>query len=623
VLCRLAPSVGPGRAKPVHPTSFASLTARFAFLGLVLVPSLASAAPTAVKLSWASADASTTMAASWVTQSNQSTTIEYGINAVTENSLTANAPSEIAGIGWFHEIELTGLLPNTRYVYHVGSAGDWSPEFSFETAPNDGCTPFTFVQLGDARSQDDRGPSRNWASIQQEAQMQGAEFFLNGGDLVRDGNDIAQWAQWLTDSEMVNPFVPMLPAIGNHDDGPGEGLSANYNQLFVLPVNTVTGTEDYYYFVYNNLVVFSLSTQTFEDWNAQMQWLQGIAAQHPDKWKVAFFHHPVYTTQTLGAHPPNEKGQNPDYGPAFDAAGMDIIFQSHNHVYERFRPLRYDSNNVEEGMEVASYGNGANDGRLYVVSGGSGAFLDPLIEFTSNPAPGSEVRSADHHFMKIGIAGNTLQYAAIRTTAGNTSGGGDIIDQITLTRPGTDPCSTPQDPDNDADGYPVSTDCRDDDATINPGAAEACGNNIDEDCSGMAETCPPPPLDADGDGSPADSDCDDANAARFPENPEVDCDGIDNDCDCFENCSGARTDLCNPATDAGLASPDAMEPPLDKDGGTSADVTTPPVTGMDASEADGLTQIGGNDCGCTAIEHNGLDLSMLLLLLALVLRRRR
>ncbi|MCK6552637.1 fibronectin type III domain-containing protein, partial [Myxococcota bacterium] len=474
---------------------------------LVLAPLAASAAPSAVKLSWASADAATTMAISWVTPANAPTVVEYGIQSTAEHSLTnPAAPDEITGIGFLHEIELVGLSPNTRYKYRVGSPGDFSPEYTFETAPSDGCTPFTFVQLGDARSQDSRGPSRNWAGIHAEALGQGAELILNAGDLVREGTDIGQWATWLEDSSMVNPLVPMMPAIGNHDDGPGDGNSANYNRLFVLPRNPVTGTEDYFAFVYNNAVFFSLSTQTFEDWQAQMDWMTAVAAQHPTKWKIAYFHHPVYTTQTTiiidVGHPPNEQGQNPFYGPAFDAAGIDIVFQSHNHIYERFEPLRYDAANPEEGRVVPTYGNGPNDGRLYVVSGGSGAFLDPLIESVRNRANGSLVRSADHHFMKVSISGNTLQYSAVRTTEGNSSGGGTIIDQLTLTRPGPDPCSQPADPDGDGDGYRRSMDCDDGDATVNPGVAEVCGNTIDEDCSGAANACPPPPVDGDMDGSP-------------------------------------------------------------------------------------------------------------------------
>ncbi len=603
-----------------------------ALVAAVSAPQTASAAPSGVKLSWGSHDASTNMAVSWITESNRPTTIEYGINSTSDAMLTGQAPVNFSGIGWFHELELTALQPNTTYRYRVGSAGDWSPEYTFKTAPNDQCRPFSFVQLGDARSQNSRGPSLNWSSIHQEASAAGAAFFLNGGDLVKEGQEIDQWAQWVRDSEMVNPLKPMMPAMGNHDDGPGDGNSANYNRLFVLPNNTVTGTEDYYYFIYNNLLVFSLSTQTFEDFNAQMNWLKAIAAQHPAKWKVAFFHHPVYTTQTKAfgrdvGHEPNEKNQNRFYGPAFDDAGIDIVFQSHNHIYERFRPLRYNSADPEQGREVQNYGNGPNDGRLYVVSGGSGAFLDPLIEGNfQDLATGSDTRSKDHHFMKVSIAGNTLSYSAIRTTAGNSSGGGTIIDQLTITRPGPDPCATPTDPDNDMDGYPASMDCRDDDPAINPGAAEICGNNEDEDCNGVAEDCPPPPTDMDMDGSPEGTDCDDNNPNRYPEHPEVECDGIDNDCDCFEVCQGMRRDVCSPPPPMDASVPvDAAPAPMDAATQTHPDamVVAPQP---DAGTPQGTSPPESSDCDCSSTEKSRSSsnyLGLVILGLLVFSRRRR
>lgn len=595
-------------------------------LGAALVlasPAVASAQPAFVKLSFAHEDASTRIGVSWVTSADASGFIEYGVTAVSENQVSARPAFEFPGIGWMHEVELVGLQPNTRYKYRVGNPSGWSAEYSFKTAPNDGCTPVTFAAVGDGRSQLEFGPSPAWKGILEETLASGPDVLINSGDLVRTGEEIEQWNNWLVASDTVNPVLPHMPSIGNHDDGPGEGDGANYNRLFHLPRNPVTQTEDYYHFVYNNVLFFALSTQTFEDYTAQSDYVKQVSALHPTKWKVVYFHHPVYTSETFGiGHEPNERGQNQLFGPAFDEAGIDLVIMGHNHHYERFEPLRYNPQDPGQGQVVASYGNGPNDGRMYVISGGAGSFTNPLITAGSG-ATGSASRSAAHHFVKVAVSGNTLTYSALRTTTANTSGAG-LIETLTVSRPGADPCLAGQ-LDADGDSYPASLDCDDGDETINPGAPEICGNEVDEDCDGTAQACGIPPVDEDQDGSPVDSDCDDRDPERYPENPEVECDGIDNDCDCRELCQGVSSDVCAPPpADAGAPAPDlGAEPPPPSDAGTpSADAGSAPAP--DAEPA-GSPAPPSSGCGCRAASENeqsGLGWAAGLLLLLRGRRRR-
>jgi hypothetical protein len=89
--------------------------------------------------------------------------------------------------------------------------------------------------------------------------------------------------------------------------------------------------------------------------------------------------------------------------------------------------------------------------------------------------------------------------------------------------------------DQDGDGYTVADgDCNDNDASINPGAEEICGDGIDNNCNGsIDEGCGVDPgTDQDGDGyTVAQGDCNDNDAKINPGAKEICGDGIDNNCD--------------------------------------------------------------------------------------------
>jgi hypothetical protein len=88
----------------------------------------------------------------------------------------------------------------------------------------------------------------------------------------------------------------------------------------------------------------------------------------------------------------------------------------------------------------------------------------------------------------------------------------------------------PCDPnDADQDGFPAGVDCDDDDADVHPGAPEKCGDAMDQDCDGQDVPCDPS-LDDDEDGYLSDVDCDDGDAQVHPGADEA-CNDVDDDCD--------------------------------------------------------------------------------------------
>jgi len=118
--------------------------------------------------------------------------------------------------------------------------------------------------------------------------------------------------------------------------------------------------------------------------------------------------------------------------------------------------------------------------------------------------------------------------------------------------------------DNDGDTYAVEggacgpVDCNDSNAAVNPGHEEFCGDAIDNDCDGLIDegcdvSCP----DVDGDGytdaACGGFDCDDNNAAINPGAQEVCGNGID------ENCNGSSDDECIACPDGTMLSINKVE----------------------------------------------------------------
>ena len=182
--------------------------------------------------------------------------------------------------------------------------------------------------------------------------------------------------------ELLDAGVKFYAALGNHDDT---------NQRFYEPFN-MNGRR-YYTFVppvdpitrWDTRVRFFAIDSTYLD-REQLRWLEKETGESRAEWKIAFLHHPLYTSgrYTLAA-----RGMRFSLEPTLVTGGVDIVFSGHEHIYERAE---------------------MQNGILYFITGGAGSLRE------GDAAPSRVIARGydrDYHFMLAEIDDDGFFWQAI------------------------------------------------------------------------------------------------------------------------------------------------------------------------------------------------------------------
>ncbi len=268
-----------------------------------------------------------------------------------------------------HALRLTGLTPSTRYAYEVvvdGQVLSGGEALRFRTSPPLGSAePFRFFAWGDSGTGD---VAQLQVAERLAAEVGDATFSLILGDIVYYAGE-----PQLYDARFFTPYAPLLrrsvvwPTIGNHDMAL-DPLGGPYRDAFHLPTNNPAGSELYYSFDYGDAHFVCLDTHVsgHAAGSAQLTWAAADLAASSAKWKIVFFHVPPYSGGTHADDP----GVRDAILPVLEAAGVDVVFSGHSHVYERSFLLR--SNAIVQGDRASYVKNIPGAGTLYVVSGTAG-----------------------------------------------------------------------------------------------------------------------------------------------------------------------------------------------------------------------------------------------------------
>jgi hypothetical protein len=327
-----------------------------------------------------------------------------------------------------HHAEITGLAPDTAYLYaalHEGAA----PWFStFRTAPR-GRARFTFTSFGDQGTPSlgklytppGAAPSAamwvndNLGSPAAADTPLGVErmqplFHLFNGDLcyanLSEDRVRTWWDFWENNSRSASRR-PWMPSPGNHENELGNGPIGYQAYQTYFSVPEASGQTEFtrglwYAFTAGSVRVISLANDDicYQDAGdsyvrgyskgAQKAWLEGeLAAARRDPavdWVVICMHQVAISTADRfnGA----DLAIREEWLPLFDRHGVDLVLCGHEHHYERSHPLRgHETNQTLTPIPAATATEviDTSKGAVHMVLGGGGTSRPSNALFTSPP----------------------------------------------------------------------------------------------------------------------------------------------------------------------------------------------------------------------------------------------
>jgi hypothetical protein len=291
---------------------------------------------------------STSVSVRWTTKTGSSPVVRYAA----DNSYSSSAGGSsrtLAALGTqYHSVTLTGLRANTRYFYKVyANNEDLLPGeyLEFRTAPSTGSsTPFTFLAFGDFGYPATDSHRTTQERLRDQMLRDSFNFILTSGDNSQDKGSYTNY-----DSDVFGVYGDvfhrggLFPTLGNHDTYTSGG--APYLDLFSLPKNAwrTAHQERYYSFDYGNVHFVGLDSNAPLDADDSaasddmFDWLRDDLSRTTQRWKIVAFHHPAYSTGTSYG---SDSRVQAKLVPILEQYGVHLVFNGHDHIYQRSKPLR-------------------------------------------------------------------------------------------------------------------------------------------------------------------------------------------------------------------------------------------------------------------------------------------
>lgn len=269
-----------------------------------------------------------------------------------------------------HAAEFDDLVPGVEYRYSIGGR-----QGSF-IAPPDASQEVRFAVFGDSRDGD-----AVHRQIVGQVVARRPDFYLTTGDDVARGDSLSEWKNFFEIERPLMATTPFSGVRGNHDVG------ALYENLVRLKSDTPGAGPTWGSLDIGPAHFLLLDTESsLAVGTPQYQFVQRDLSAHQGKPLFVLMHRPMFSSGWHGG------AQNPGLAatlaPLFQKYGVDVVFQGHDHDYERSRPI---------------------NGVTYVVTGGAGAPLRGVgrSEWTA-------ISESVSHFVMVDVRPTWIRVTATR-----------------------------------------------------------------------------------------------------------------------------------------------------------------------------------------------------------------
>ena len=234
-----------------------------------------------------------------------------------------------------------------------------------------------FAVIGDSGT-GDHGQYEVANEMEKMRQVTKFDFVLMLGDNLYHGSSSRDYATKFERpyKALLDDGVKFYATLGNHD---------NVNEISYAPFNM--GAKQYYTFTKGDIEFLVLDSNYLD--GTQLGWLETELEKSASPWKIAYFHHPLYSS---GKRHGSDADLRTVLEPVFKKYNVSIVLSGHDHVYERIGP---------------------QSGILYFVVGSSGHVRSHGLEENGMKADGFDT---DLCFMVAEISGDEFYFQTISRT---------------------------------------------------------------------------------------------------------------------------------------------------------------------------------------------------------------